>query len=762
LAKTKLIVNHSGAGSLLSADGYIHITGALQSTPTTTETNTQVTFQQGGTLSKFAVNVSSNTTTICDFRIRKNAANGNQLVSYGSGETGIKEDLTNTDSVTAGDEINIFADIISGTNINVNNLQTVFDSSTNTYQLLLSGNTPQGQNDNLTRFYSFSVLSSNSTETNTQCEMLTAGTLKHFFVNVTANTHTTANSTFRPRINAGNAGSINVVYAATETGIKEDTANTASVTDADDCNFSVVTDANAGTTTITFTTISIGFETTNSQYQCYIVSSGSAVSFNTTTYATISGQISLGTETLKQTTSRTGNTDLKELLTEVTANTITTSPTTIDYRINVGGNHLQISYAAAETGTKSVTGTIAIVDGDEVNYRVVTPNTSGTITFQQISSLYTPTPSITLPNINYIWNPYKFYIPTWKKDEKLETIRHEENPRYDNWSFIVKRLGSYTPARNLNIYKQYQSKWIADKKWKKIEKQTTQKYEFWENLLKLFRSEIPKPLKVLRIREPVNIPTPKYTMWQNLITLLKNIQKPKPLVVKREPINRPNPRFSAWQSIFAAAIPILDYVWNYYRTYIPAWNRKRKLETIRITPTPKYTFFENLINLLKRPIKTQPRVIRKREPINRPNPRYDAWFTFFAVLTAPIRDYAYEIYHRYLPLWTRKDKLQVIRTPENPKYSNWQFLFNLLAIQKVKPRQLIDKRDPILRPNPKYEQWENLIRLLKIYIVKPIPYISKRDPILRPNPLFTAWEAILQVVVAARIVIKGMKRILRI
>jgi len=393
LAKTKLITS-SNVSNTVSADEYHHIVGIIISlTPNTIESRTQITARQGGTLSKLAVNITASTTGVVDFRSSINGANGNQVVSYASGETGIKEDLLNTDTVTAGDEINHFVDWISGTSVTLSNLQLVFDSSTNTYQWFGSVGIPTSQVDNLIRYYHFSTITAQATETNAQTEMLTAGTGKHLFVNVTANTTTTANSTFRTRKGAVN-GNCNVVYAAAETGVKEDTSNTDTIADGNLYNFQLDVETNAGSTSITFTTISIGFETTNSQYQETVVSNGVAIAFNLTRYINLAGSpFSNATETNIQTTSRTGNTDLKELLTEVSANTITTSATTIDYRINVGGNHLQISYAAAETGTKSVTGTIAIVDGDEVNYRMITPNTSGSITFQQMSSLYTPTVS---------------------------------------------------------------------------------------------------------------------------------------------------------------------------------------------------------------------------------------------------------------------------------------------------------------------------------------------------------------------------------
>lgn len=325
--------------------------------------------------------------------------------------------------------------------------------------------------------------------------------------------------------------------------------------------------------------------------------------------------------------------------------------------------------------------------------------------------------------------PYKYkqYIPEWRNDKRLPLLNAKENPKYTAWSFLVKKLASFSSATNLYIYKQYEPVWIRDHKQDKREKRVTPKYDAWFNLIKLLRKEIyrldyklyiPEWIKKRKQEKHGHPTNPKYNAWVNLINLLrKEIPRPLKVLRIRKPVN---------------------------------------------LPTHKYTMWVNLINLLKRPIKTQPRVIRKRDPVIRPNPEYDSWQAFFAVVTAPIRDYVWEFYHRYLPTQIRKDKIQIIRTPVNPKYSSWQFLFNLLRIQKIKPKPHIVKHEPVNRPTPKYSAWENLIGLLKIYIIKPIPYIVKRDPILRPNPLFTAWQAIIQVVVATRIVIGKMKRLLRI
>ena len=80
------------------------------------EAQTQVTYRTAGILSNLWVRVSLN--LILDgastIRVRKNGANGNQVVSFAASTTGTAEDTTNTDSVAAGDELN-YSVVIGGT-----------------------------------------------------------------------------------------------------------------------------------------------------------------------------------------------------------------------------------------------------------------------------------------------------------------------------------------------------------------------------------------------------------------------------------------------------------------------------------------------------------------------------------------------------------------------------------------------------------------------------------------------------------------------
>lgn len=104
---SSVIYGATGPASVAIATTYFAIVGKIVGT-NATEANVQLKMRASGTLKKFRVFVSSNThdatTTIL---IRKNGANGNQVVEYLTLATGQKEDLVNTDTFVDGDLISI-------------------------------------------------------------------------------------------------------------------------------------------------------------------------------------------------------------------------------------------------------------------------------------------------------------------------------------------------------------------------------------------------------------------------------------------------------------------------------------------------------------------------------------------------------------------------------------------------------------------------------------------------------------------------------
>ena len=90
---------------------YITIGGSFMAE--TTEANTKQKLRVATTLSNMTVRISPNTTTATStFTLKKNGSAGNQTVSIGSGATGFFTDTTNTDDVTATDEVNY--EIVTG------------------------------------------------------------------------------------------------------------------------------------------------------------------------------------------------------------------------------------------------------------------------------------------------------------------------------------------------------------------------------------------------------------------------------------------------------------------------------------------------------------------------------------------------------------------------------------------------------------------------------------------------------------------------
>jgi len=136
---------------------------------------------------------------------------------------------------------------------------------------------------------------------------------------------------------------------------------------------------------------------------------------------------------------------------------------------------------------------------------------------------------------------YQRYIPQWRKERKEERIRDKPTPKYTTWQWLFNLWKIISPIQP-NIYKQHEPEWIKDHKQDKREKRTTPKYDAWFNLIKLLRREIPKPLKVIRKREPVNKPNPKHELSQWLFDLFKI-----PIYVGKQIIKEKEPKLRQWK-----------------------------------------------------------------------------------------------------------------------------------------------------------------------------------------------------------------------
>jgi hypothetical protein len=372
--------------------GYIAL-GSANNIGRTTEAVTKLIYQQSLTFKNLLVtldtNSLSNTATVT---LRKNAAAGNLTVSITSGATGVFEDTAHSDSFVATDTAGIEINCGGGSGQMFPGVFSVTcDHSTDSVVRFWNedGGTAVTVSDNTNRFYGFEgALTAQTTETLTQFRAKTSGTLKNGYVNVTANDVSLA-STARTRKNAATNGNIAVSITGNTLGIFQDTSNTDTITTADDWNLQVAVPSVSGTHSISFNALAVDFTTTNNIFPLvWMFDSGSAQSFNVTTNYAIGGEktTTSANETFAQTRTRL-NFTAKNLNARISANTIATSATSLTYRLNGADTALALSIAAAATGViVDDSNTVSVVATDSINYRVVTPNTSGALTFISIVS----------------------------------------------------------------------------------------------------------------------------------------------------------------------------------------------------------------------------------------------------------------------------------------------------------------------------------------------------------------------------------------
>ena len=360
----------------------------------TTEANVEMPVRQAGTFGNLYIYASTNTQGVTSvFTVRKSVADTAITVSYTAGQTGVKEDTSNTEAFASTDEIALKVVLPSdpGTTtitVEVVGIQFTPDTSTNTVSSIGGTESVVVSSESATRFIAVSGdLDDQATESITSWRVRGSFTIRDFYVNVSANARTT-DTTFGTRKNAG-AGTISVTYTSGQTGVKEDTSNSDSVAAGDDVNFYVTT--STGTESLAVRAIYAHVVSTAGQFPFINQdASGESVAANVTTFAGVAGYLATfsATEANRQFLPRVTFT-AKELCTNVSANTLALLTTTVTIRINGAESAVTLSYAAGETGVKNDgTNSATVTAGsDEIDYEVATPITTGTITFRTISML---------------------------------------------------------------------------------------------------------------------------------------------------------------------------------------------------------------------------------------------------------------------------------------------------------------------------------------------------------------------------------------
>jgi len=239
------IMGTAGAvgSSIASQISYSHLSGSCSIVDTNSALS-KYRIRQAFTSRNLFVRVSANgRTTDTTFRTEKNGSNGTQSVTYGSTETGIKEDTTNTDSLIAGDDYQFEVVTGTGSGTITHTIMAVTFINTNGHFVMLSAyQVSQNLGAASTNYSGISgrLIPITSPEANTQVYPRFTLAVKELGVYVTTNSNGTGTFTVMVRDN-GTDSPVQVVFAAGETGLKTDTSNVSDIAGGtDEINYKLV------------------------------------------------------------------------------------------------------------------------------------------------------------------------------------------------------------------------------------------------------------------------------------------------------------------------------------------------------------------------------------------------------------------------------------------------------------------------------------------------------------------------------------------
>lgn len=357
------------------------------------EANRQTLYRTAGTLRSFYTKILTNDHTgASTMRVRKNGANGNQLLSIPASTTGEFEDLVNTDVVAAGDLMNIQLIIgAGGTTFTLRNNRATYEASSGetVTPIGTGGDTISGVNT------STPVVGStlSATEANNQVRMPFAATWRNYGVYVAVNTRD-GNITSRPRVNGANVNQVVTIITLT-TGWFEDVVNTDALVAGDLISLLHVTSGTAGSAVINSTKSEI---VTNTSSFLVAGSFGQTINQGVTTYYQIGGsQVTTATESSAQVKSG-ANYTASNLGILVSANTVTLN-STFKLRKNAADGNQSVTITASTTGHFiDNTNTDVIVSTDQICTQLITgaAGTSLTTRTFEMQGDATPTGGSTL------------------------------------------------------------------------------------------------------------------------------------------------------------------------------------------------------------------------------------------------------------------------------------------------------------------------------------------------------------------------------
>jgi len=215
-----------------------------------TEANAQYTFRATATLSNLRVFCNSNTSQTYTIKTRINGADGTQVISYTSGQTGAKTDATHSDSVSAGDKV--CYSVLGGTGSGaLGSFQIKSASSGFQIGIGMPGTGIVSQGASTSNFIplsgSVNPTPVTTTEANAQVKARAAQIISKLFTNIKTNTRSDA-TTIDFRV-GGASSALTVSIGASTTGIVEDLTHSVTLATTDLINFRILTGGGTGTIT---------------------------------------------------------------------------------------------------------------------------------------------------------------------------------------------------------------------------------------------------------------------------------------------------------------------------------------------------------------------------------------------------------------------------------------------------------------------------------------------------------------------------------
>lgn len=357
----------------------------------TTEANTKGVSRVAGTLSKFGMRVHTDGTAR-SATLRKNAANGNETFSIADAASGVFEDATNSDAVSAGDNFNSTW-ARTGAASNAYWIRSLFEASSGHACLYWAGGLTSSISANSTTQYIAPAgsASSNATESKRKAKVRTAGTLTNGHVYVSANGRTT-DTTFKSRVN-GADGTISIVFGSGVTGLIEDTTHTDTLAAGDDINWRWTTSTGGGTLSPVFLGLAISASSTQNDLFSQ-VNAARAASGTMGHWPITSGGASATTTEANAKVQHGFDGTASRLRVYLAANTYS-ADATMTFRKNGANGNQTVTLTAGATGWfEDATNSDSFAATDDCNIGI-TGGTSGSIDIQTFALTEAPSASVT-------------------------------------------------------------------------------------------------------------------------------------------------------------------------------------------------------------------------------------------------------------------------------------------------------------------------------------------------------------------------------